>query len=377
MKHAAFALALLLTAAPAHAQLGGFNKALGKAMDAKEKADKVTALIFTDKEERQLGDYVSGLLIERFGVHQDEAVARYVTLVGTVLAQASPRPGLDWKFIVLDTDGVNAYAAPGGLIHITRGALGLIKSEAELAGVLGHEIGHVTEKHTIRAIQKGGLTELGIEAGASRAPGGELAAVVVSAAGNKIYGDLFENKFDRGDEMGSDEVGITLASKVGYSPKGMSEFLDKIAERNKGMTEPNGVFASHPQTKDRLSAMEKVIRKDRLNGTATAAARYTTTIAFEAKPVTEISMEVEGVRGAVGSSTAKPEEKKEEKPKKKGLLGGLGLTKGSQAQSSQTVASAGARGGVPDRNAVGGPNKKRVEVTITPNDVAAFKKGIA
>ena len=86
----------------------------------------------------------------RYGVVQDAAVHRYVTLVGTLLAKTSTRPNLPFKFIVLDTDGVNAFAAPGGFIHITRGALALMASEAELAGVLAHEIIHVTEKHTIQ-----------------------------------------------------------------------------------------------------------------------------------------------------------------------------------------------------------------------------------
>ena len=379
MKHAALALAFLLAASPAYAQLGGLNKALGKAKDAKEKTDKLSDLHFSDKEERQLGEHVSGLLIDHFGVFQDKAVTKYVSLVGTVLAKASPRPDLEWQFIVLDTEGVNAYAAPGGLIYITRGALGLIKSEAELAGVLGHEIAHVTEKHTINAIRKSNATELTIDAGAARAPGGGLSTTFINAVGSKIYADIFENRFDRGDEMGSDKVGITLASKAGYAPNGMIQFLNKISERNKDMQEPNGVFASHPLMKDRISAMEKTIRTDRLTTTAAVAARYTGAISLEAKPMSAIAMNVAGVRGAVGDTPAAStkETAKQDPPKRGGLLGGLGLTKGKQAENTQTVASAGSRGGVPDRDAVGGPNKSKLRVTITPGDLADFKKGIA
>ena len=108
----------------------------------------------TDAEEHQIGQEVSDKMVETFGVYQDANVTKYVTLVGAVLAQASPRPGIDWQFVVLDTEGVNAFAAPGGFIHITKGLLGLMKNEAELAGVLAHEIIHVTEKHTVNAIQK-------------------------------------------------------------------------------------------------------------------------------------------------------------------------------------------------------------------------------
>ena len=107
-------------------------------------------LTFSEAEEQQLGSEISTKIRDRYGVVQDRAVHKYVTLVGSVLASASSRPNLKWTFVVLDTDGVNAFAAPGGFVHITRGALALIQNEAELADVLAHEIGHVTEKHTLQ-----------------------------------------------------------------------------------------------------------------------------------------------------------------------------------------------------------------------------------
>src|SRR5688572_32968577 len=100
------------------------------------------------------------------------------------MTQASSRPDLKWEFIVLDTDGVNAFATPGGLVHVTRGALGLIKNEAELAGVLGHEIAHVTAKHTVRSIQKNKLVSLGAgELGGS----GGLTQAVLSRLAEAAY----------------------------------------------------------------------------------------------------------------------------------------------------------------------------------------------
>ena len=128
-----------------------------------KKAQQFQDLEITDDDEQQIGAGGQREIRQRYGVVQDPAIHKYVTLVGTVLAQASTRPNLAWKFIVLDTDGVNALAAPGGYIHITRGALSLMKNEAELAGVLGHEIIHVTEKHTIRAIQKGKAVQMGAD----------------------------------------------------------------------------------------------------------------------------------------------------------------------------------------------------------------------
>src|SRR4029077_15316218 len=138
----------LVLVVPVAAQLGQLGKVLQKGQDATKD------LVITDDDERQIGADISAKLREKYGVVQDPAVHKYVTLVGTVLASNSSRSTLKWTFIVLDTDGVNAFAAPGGFIHITRGALALIQNEAELADVLAHEISHVTEKHTINAIKK-------------------------------------------------------------------------------------------------------------------------------------------------------------------------------------------------------------------------------
>src|SRR5688572_7300682 len=144
-------------------QIGGISKGISIA----KKANDVRELRMTDAEEQQLGANVSDRIRLRFGVVQDASVHRYVSLVGTALAQGSTRPNLPWTFIVLDTDGVNAFAAPGGYVHITRGALALIKSEAELAGVLGHEIAHVAQKHTVNAIRKSKGVQMGTEEAAS------------------------------------------------------------------------------------------------------------------------------------------------------------------------------------------------------------------
>src|SRR5687767_7182001 len=134
---------------------------IGKGISLAKKANDLRDLQVTEEEEKQLGAEVSERIRARYGVVQNQAVHRYISLVGTILAQGSTRPNLPWTFVVLDTDGVNAFAAPGGYVHITRGALALIKNEAELAGVLGHEIIHVTEKHTVRAIQKNQAVQMG------------------------------------------------------------------------------------------------------------------------------------------------------------------------------------------------------------------------
>ena len=129
---------------------------------------------------------------------------------------------------MLDTDGVNAFAAPGGFVHITRGALGLIKTEAELAGVLGHEIAHVAQKHTVNAIQK----EQGRPARHQR-DAVEPRRVPRSSSRTARTSMVLENSFDRGDELDADKEGIILVQKAGYAGHGLAEFLARLAERNK------------------------------------------------------------------------------------------------------------------------------------------------
>ena len=111
---------------------------LGQIGGAVKRVQQFQELQVTDAEEQQIGGAVSEKIRARYGVVQDEAVHRYIALVGTSLAQATDKPNRPWTFVVLDTDAVNAFAAPGGFVHITRGALALIQNEAELAGVLGH-----------------------------------------------------------------------------------------------------------------------------------------------------------------------------------------------------------------------------------------------
>ena len=135
------------------------------------------------------------------------------------------------------------------------------------------------------------------------------------------------------------------------------------------------MFASHPATKDRIDKLTKQIADEKLTGKATVDARYKQNITFDVKPASEIATDVAGAAGLASGDKKKEDDKKAEEPKKKGgLLGGI--TGGKQTQASQQTASAGARGGLPDRDAVGGPNKSVLGVTITAAELEAFKKGI-
>ena len=205
---------------------GGRADQLGKLGGALKRAQQFKDVEMSEAEEAQLGAEVSTAHPRPLRRGPGPGRAPLCALVGMALAQASSKPGPNWKFIVLDTDAVNAFAAPGGFVHITKGALANLKNESELAGVLGHEIIHVTEKHTIRAIQKGKLVQMG----ADETVAGNSA--LMSKLADKAY-EVIEGGFGRGEELESDEKGIVLANTVGYAPQGMNGFLNMLIERNK------------------------------------------------------------------------------------------------------------------------------------------------
>lgn len=368
MKAAVFVLAALAMASPAQAQLGALGKikrGADKAADVKQKVDDLT---FTEAEERQIGEQVSAKLRTRFGVYQSQDVTKYVALVGSVIAQASSKPGLEWQFIVLDSDGVNAYAAPGGFIHITRGLLGMLKDESELAGVLGHEVTHVTERHTIAAIQRSKLT-----ADVTSQAGGRSG--LIARAGNKAFDDVFTGQFSQKDESEADRIGVRVANKAGYAPLGLAQALQKILDRNTGQQEPNGWFSSHPALKERITALDRQVTSEKLTGKATVAARYKQHITFDAKPLSEITTVEAGAAGLASGDKKKADDPKKDDTKKKFGLSSI-TGGGKQAQATQQTSSAGARGVGPDRDAKGGGNPAIVAVKVTSEDIATFKKGI-
>jgi len=374
LRFVAVAAALLIAATPAAAQFGG---GLSKVVSGAGKVKKLSDARVTDEEERQIGQEVSDKIVETFGVYQDANVAKYVTLVGAVLATSSTRPNLDWQFVVLDTDGVNAFAAPGGFVHITKGLLGLMKNEAELAGVLAHEITHVTEKHTVNAIRNGNFISAGTD---EISANGGMAASLITKFAEKAYSDIINNKFSRNDENEADDKGVQMANKVGYAANGLASALGKLIERNKAISEPNGLFASHPQMKDRLTNIEKIIREKKLTATATVQPRYAKNITFDAKAASAIATVAEGSRGLTGGEEKKPaeaEKKEETKKPSGGFMSKLRGGSSSENKQAQNISSGGARGVNPDRDAVGGSNKNRVPVKIGPSDIAEFQKGIA
>jgi len=372
-----YAVAALAISPVAWAQ---FGKLKGTVDQVTKVTDKFKDVQLTDEEEIKLGEDISTRVRAKYGVVQDAAIHKYVALVGTVLVKKSSRSSLPFHFIVLDTDGVNAFAAPGGFIHVTRGALAVMKNEAELAGVLSHEIAHVTEKHTIRAIQKGKLVQMGAnETSVSSNP--DLWKRLTDEAYKVVFAG-----FGRGDELDADDHGVVVAAATGYAPEGLGAFLTALKARNTGSDSKQGLFASHPETDERLQKLDALIKSRNLTGGETLQPRYAANVKYQPVDQIKIAAIAEGTAGVAGGGESKDDQKKDDQ-KKEGddqgkkksrfslsKLTNPTATSGDTKQSAAVTGSGGSRGVDREREAKGGPNPSVVALALTDKDVADFKK---
>mgnify|MGYP001792518845 CR=1 FL=1 len=199
---------------------------------------------------------------------------------------------------------------------------------------------------------------------------GRIAGKADARGGGKALG--------RGDGLDAGATGVALAQKAGYAPGALGDFLARLDERNKNQPARNGLFASHPETKERIDKIKA------LAGTKTGAvvaARYTAAIKYQPTELTKVAVVVEGSAGLAGGTddknAKKDDAKKDDPPKKKGFgLGNLKSAVAPEKSSQQVAASGGARGVGPDRLAKGGDNPTPVKVTVSADELAAFKKGI-
>jgi hypothetical protein len=170
---------------------------------------------------------------------------------------------------------------------------------------------------------------------------------------------------------------VVLADRVGYAPAGLSSFLTTLHERNKDSTEKQGLFASHPEMKERLEKLASTVTKEKLAATATVEARYARHVRYTPVPLTEITTVEGGAAGVAGGSTTSSKDTKAEEPKKKkgfGLSSLVGAGGGSEKKSAEATASGASKGVDKERNAKGGSNPALVTVKVTATDIAAFKK---
>jgi predicted Zn-dependent protease len=248
-----FALAgVLAFSSAAHAQFDLRKLDLNRLVDTVKAVGKATREIPQD-EEIAIGQDVAARLLGAAPLVDNLRLQRYVNSVGRWLASQSERPDLPWRFGVLEAPQVNAFAVPGGTVFITRGLLERMKSEAELAGVLSHEIVHVVRKHHLKAIQKGALASLGGQA--ASAAFGDMNAQAkekLVAFGTEMY----SRGLDKGDELEADSLGVVVAARGGYDPYGLPEVLQTLQAANPSDSALALMFKTHPAPGERLQALE-------------------------------------------------------------------------------------------------------------------------
>ena len=255
MKHPLVAGALLaLAAGTAQAQFD-FKKVLGslgeKAGDA---AQALTGR--SEEQEQKLGAQWAATLLGAAPLVNDAAMQAYVNELGLWIALHSERPTLAWRFGVIDSPNINAFATPGGYVLVTRGLMNVMRDEAELAGVLAHEIAHVVKKHHLNAILKAQGASLGAELLGKYADN-KLGAGEVT---DKVVGGLKEislRGLDKGDEYQADRMALVLAARSGYDPFGLPRVLQKLETLNAKDSSLALLFETHPTPTARLDALEQ------------------------------------------------------------------------------------------------------------------------
>jgi len=198
------------------------------------------------------------------GVYNDPELQRYVAEIGQRMAKISERPQLPWRFTVVDVPAVNAFAVPGGGIYITRGIMPFLDSEAELAGVIGHEIGHVTARHSAQQYTRQITGQVGLLALGTFVP----AARPFSELTSQALGVLFL-KYGRGDELQADELGARYESTVGWDPAAMPGFLSTLGRLDEAAGDRRGVpnwLSTHPDPLLRVQDIQPTVQKIKAAG---------------------------------------------------------------------------------------------------------------
>ncbi len=212
-----------------------------------------------EEEEITIGQAVAVEAFSRFGgSYRNESLVRYVNLVGKTVAEVSDRPELNYHFAILSSGEQNAFAAPGGYIFVTIGLLRTLKNEAELAGVLAHEVAHVTERHMLETIRRSAVlanvSEFTLTA-MDKDP--EMFASVI----DQVTETLFEQGLDQDLEYEADVVGVEYAYRAGYNPHGLKDYL-RILKSQEGRA-VSRFFSTHPSTSVRITKLGETLPRYR------------------------------------------------------------------------------------------------------------------
>ena len=216
--------------------------------------------LMSEAQEVQLGQEMDPQIRQEMGVYNDAELQRYVSNIGMRLAKASERPNLPWHFTVVDEPAVNAFALPGGYIYVTRGILAFLNDEEQLAGVLGHEIGHVTARHSAQQYTQATSAGLGLTLLSIFVP----EARPLQGLAETAMGVLFL-KHGRDDELQADRLGADYTAKTGWDPRGVAgmlrtlQRLDQASGSNRGV--PN-FLATHPAPGDRVERVLAYVQQN-------------------------------------------------------------------------------------------------------------------
>jgi predicted Zn-dependent protease len=213
--------------------------------------------LISESQEIAIGQESHPEVLAEFGIVEDQVLQSYFSQIGQNIAKVSHRPDLKWQFTVLDSPVVNAFAVPGGYIYLTRGILAHMNNEAELAAVLGHEIGHVTARHSVTQLSQQQLLGIGLGVGSIfSSTFRQLSSLAETGLGIMML------KYSRDHERQADQIGIQYMTQAGYDPSEMSRFFQLFVgmREEQGQAIPNWL-SSHPAPPDRIEATAAAAQK--------------------------------------------------------------------------------------------------------------------
>ena len=217
--------------------------------------------LISEQREIAMGEEAASKFLESYGGPvPSEPIRDYVKGIGHELAKVSERPGLPWKFHAIDSSTVNAFALPGGKVFISRGLLKRMDSEAQLAGVLGHEIGHVTAKHINERMSRALGMQVAMTAIGAAANHSDEDWLRVLGVGAQVGGTLYMLSFSRDQEIESDRLGVRYMARRGYDPMGQVAMMRVLKEASGGGPRSPEWLSTHPLPETRIERLERHIR---------------------------------------------------------------------------------------------------------------------
>lgn len=213
----------------------------------------------SQQQEVAMGEDYARQINAQLPIVSDPEVNRYINLLGDQIARTTSRADLDWRFFVVDSREVNAFAVPGGFIYVNRGLIERTTRMDELAGVLGHEIGHVVRRHSIEQMEKAQGANIGVTLACvlTGVCGSQAAQLGINIAGGAVFA-----RFSRQDELEADQEAIANTVRARISPQGIVTMFQKlIAERRSRPSSVAGWFATHPLEEDRIQAAQATINQ--------------------------------------------------------------------------------------------------------------------